>query len=153
MIWFVCSRPCVFQLSPGFKRLERSHCTDTAGASKGLKSVFLMMPSTGLVSYEGGLCKRAMVIRARYHLDLWRRRLKSQEGKAVVPSDGQVCEVPENLQDSSSWFIKIAEDMIIVTAAPVDWSKSFERTLPTTQSSVYQSRFPGKSCARVRSLK
>lgn len=79
---------------------------------------------------------------------------KQSKSKAVVPSDWQVCEVPENRQDSSSWFIKIAEDMILVTAAPVDLvSKSFERTLPTTQSSVYQSRFPGKSCARVRSSK
>lgn len=56
MIGFVCPRPCVFQLSTWFQEAGKVPLYTRAllGQVKGLEPVFLMMPSTVLVSYEGG---------------------------------------------------------------------------------------------------
>ena len=48
-------RPCVFQLSTWFQEAGKVPLyTALLGQVKGLERVFLMMPSTVLVSYEGG---------------------------------------------------------------------------------------------------
>lgn len=122
MIWFVCPRPCVFQLSTWFQEAGKVPLYTRAllGQVKGLERVLLMMPSTVLVSYEGGGYANAQW----WYVQGWIGQKTIQSGcskRLCRGGRGQVCEVPENLQDSSSWFTKIAGDMIIMTAAPVDW--------------------------------
>lgn len=54
--------------------------------------------------------------------------------------------------NSSSWFIKIAGDVIAVAAAPVDRHQNLSTGRYPLPSPFYQSRVPGNRGARVRTL-